>query len=270
MSESIRDLAGWYPLLPNGTTIPDAAKNILDMRVHAMLDPGDFTIHGSGATAVSVARAFLTGMSSSSATVVVRSLPSRWMWDVDSVETTYTIPVYVGRDAVPPPGEPYVVCAATPAAVTFDPPYEIHPDCLVIMQRSPSLWFMLRGPVSSTDAQPTAAGRIDGRVDPLPTAATLSKLSFEDGFNVSVSGSESSLVFTGNAGAGAGVWTVSPFNDVQAWNTRPGRGLRSINGQTGAIMLEGSPSVNLSVHESIEVSGQQVIYVDLQPLKVED
>jgi hypothetical protein len=130
---------------------------------------------------------------------------------------------------------------------------------------------MLRGPVNSNDAQPNqAGGRQDGKTRQYPWAASLPKLSFEDGFNVSVSGSDSSLVFTGTAGAGNGVWTVSPFADIPSWNTNPGRGLRSINGQTGAVMLEGSPSVNLSVHESVEASGQQVIYVDLQPIKSDE
>ena len=267
MSESIRDLAGWYPFLPADGAVPDIAKLILDMRVCVKLTPGDIAIHGPGVTAVDVCRAVVFATSQN--IVHVRVFTPRMQSDYGQgpVSVDIDIPVYSSRYAVPDGCSSYAISSATLPERTLANPYEIHPDCLVIMQSSPDFWVTMRGSVNSNDATPQpGGGRQDGSAGHWVNMYQC--MSFESGFNVSVSGADSTLTYTGAARAGAGPWTTSPFADIPNWNLSGGTGLRSINGQTGAVMLEGSPSITVDVHEEIDDdTGQQTIVVELQPVK---
>ena len=255
MTEPIRDLANWYPLLPSGS-MPSAAKDVLDVRVIVKLPAEDYAYQVNG-VAKDMCSAVLDSFSSSVATVSV-TLP-------DGVRQQMSIPVYVGRDAGPAPGGSYVVIAKTqPGVSAVD--RRIHPDCLLFMQDAPTVTFMNRGSVSKIDARPGQhGGRQDGATGD-PTPVSLNPLSFEDGYNVSVSVVDGSLVFTGAAGAGAGVFTSSPYSDVASLATTPGKGLRSINGKTGDVVITGSDVVDVSVDYSMPSwQNTKIITVTLQP-----
>lgn len=272
MSESLRDLATWYPLLPADGAVPAIARNILDMRVCVEIPVGDLRIHGQRRRIETQGQAMLTAVSPTALTVVV----TRGHLDGETGAAptqTYSVPVFIGRDVVPPATGSYAICAAAPVQETLATAYEVHPNCLLFHQPAPSVSFMERGPVNSNDAQidPATGTRINGAVNRYPGAAYLPVLSFESGYNVNVSGADSLLAFTGTVGAGKGIWVGSPFHDLPNWNTQPGRGLRSINGQGEIVTFAGANSINVRVHEELDdETNQQTIVVELQPKTSEE
>jgi hypothetical protein len=259
-------------LLPASGPVPDVAKNILDMRVYIDVPVGDLRVHGQDAIIETQGRAMLTAVSANSLSVEVTRGHMQGNYQSEAAPSqTYAVPVFLPEDPIPATTKSYVVCRQRPEPATLAMPYEIHPNCLFFAQASPSVEFMERGPVDSTDGQidPVSGDRINGAERQYPWVASLPVLSFEDGYNVKVSGGDSLLVFTGAVGAGKGIWTQSPFSDIPDWNTQPGRGLRSVNGQTDIVSFAGSNSVNVRVHEEMDIE-QQVIVVELQPKSLEE
>lgn len=255
MSEPIRDLAVWYPLLPSGSTVPELARQILDMRVIVTLPPMDYADNDEG---VGIDMCFAELVSAGSAALGVDVTLS------DASVVHVDVPVYIGRDAQPAPGGSYAVCSASPANQVVS--YQIHPDCVLVMQDAPELVFMDRGPVSKSDAtvQPDGS-RTDGKTTS-PSPAALDPYAFADGCNVSVSVLDGALTFTGTPGGGSGVWTTSPFVDLSVLPDTPGKGLRSINGMTGDVILEGSSSVGITVAAS-GAGSSRVLTVRFKPVK---
>jgi hypothetical protein len=257
MTEAIRELSNWYPLLPSGSSVPTVAANLLDMHVIVPLPAKSYASQLNG-TGLDMCAAYLVSVTSSTVSVAAR------MCDGSTIQVTAT--VYVGRDAVPAPGESYAVFAAQPASAS-GLSLQVHPDCLRFMQTAPQPTFMLRGNVMSDDATPDGqGGRINGSTG-APQPAVMSPLSFEDGNNVSVSVADDILVFTGASGAGTGQWTESPYVDTVMFPTSPGKGLRSINGQTGDVVLEGSEVVDVSVDYDDTLTDKRVLTVRLKPLE---
>lgn len=255
MSEPIRDLAAWYPLLPSGSTVPALAKQILDMRVVVTLPPMDYSDNDDG-VGIDMCFAELVSAGSSALGVDV-TLADGYVIHLD-------VPVYVGRDAQPVPGGSYAICSSAPSSQTVS--YQIHPDCVLVMQDAPELVFMNRGPVNKVDALVYPNGdRADGKTGD-PTQVSLDPYVFDDGYNISVSVLDGALAFTGAPGGGAGVWTTSPFADLAVMPYKPGAGLRSINGMTGDVILEGSSSVSITV-SATGTGSSRVLTVQFKPVK---
>jgi hypothetical protein len=272
MSESLMELATWYPLLPGTGQMPQLAGNILDLRICVAIPAGDLRVHGPEHIVETQGRAMLTASSPTTLTVEVTRGHLQGEWRTDAApKQVLTVPVFLAGEPVPASTASYAICRQAPESERLQTSYEIHPNCLVFSQMSPDVTFMDRGPVQSTDGQvdPASGERINGAERRDPWSVYLPVLSFEDGYNVKVSGGDSLLVFTGTVGAGKGVWTESPFSDIPDWNTQPGRGLRSINGQTDSVSFSGSSTVNVRVHEELD-NTQQVIVVELQPKSLEE
>ena len=255
MSEPLRDLSVWYPLLPAGAEVPELAKQLLDMRVVVKLPPMDYP-DNDDSVGIDMCHAELVSANDAELGVDV-TLPDASVVHVD-------VPVYIGRDAQPAPGGSYAVCSTAPASQVAG--YRIHPDCVVVMQDAPELVFMDRGPVSKADAAAQPDGsRTDGKTTS-PSPVALDPYVFADGCNVSVSVLDGALTFTGTPGGGAGVWTTSPFVDLSVLPNTPGKGLRSINGMTGDVILEGSSSVGITVAAS-GAGSSRVLTVRFKPVK---
>lgn len=247
MDNSIRDMAVWYPLVPSAgnASVPSFVKNVLDMKVYVRMYAEDFEQQVDGMN-IDMLDAWLVSESSVSisrtgATPVICQLQ-----------------VYVGRDSRPPAGTSYIVLAENTSMTGG--PFRVHPDCFVFMQDAPAIQLMDRGSINSTDGRPMeGGGRINGaNGDPTPVAST--ELRFADGYNVLASYLDSTITFDGLGGYGKGVYTEPPYSDVSVYSTHPGKGLRSINGITGAVSIEAG-----SVLEVDDSVSDETITVTLKP-----
>lgn len=225
MDNSIRDMAVWYPLVPDAlhTAVPDFVKHVLDMKVYVRLYAEDLVQQTDGMN-IDMLDAWLTGTT----TVTV----SR----TGASPVVVSLQVFTGRDSRPQAGTSYIVMDES--VQFYGGPYKVHPDCFVFLQDAPVIQLMARGGVMSTDGRPMeGGGRINGAVgDPVPVPSA--ELAFASGYNVQADYLDGTLSFDGMSGYGAGVYDTPPYVDVSAYSTRPGKGLRSINGVTGDVSIE--------------------------------
>jgi len=111
--------------------------------------------------------------------------------------------------------------------------YELNPDILVIMQKAPKLY--VEGILQQVD------------------------MDFINGHNVSVSSTNTGVLFYGAAGAGKGVFTVNKLHEfadagIITYPLKANQecvGLRNINGLYGSVLINGTYPVTITVtHES--------------------
>ena len=228
MSNTIRDLIAWYPLLPSGTAPPDAVSKILDMKIIVCLEPVDTQydqVYNSPEFSFQ-----LLSISGGSATV-------RRVCPLAGEPANMTINVYVGRDACPPSGESYIVVSES---VSWTGSAEVHPDCVLFMQRAPVLTFYA---TSLTEAFEVAH-----------TACPMLPLSFADGHNMQVEHSSGVLRFISGSGYGLGIFTEPPGGTggvvVDAPAAQISKGLRSINGLTGDVRIHTDSTMQIEVDSS--------------------
>lgn len=241
MAESVRDLAVWYPFMPAAGTKPGWVDRILDLRLVVILPEADLDhMDRAAGHNESIVTAQLESFDSSHARIKVLS-------PVYSEAQDMTVPIYSGRDAVPTTAS-YMVVEEDFSDSDSDCGLEVHPGCLVLLQEAPKLGFMTRNVVSSVDGRvddsdPSRQTRIDG-ADYSDSVYYPTKL--DNGHNVEVYLAGESIVFNASPGAGLGVYTDPPYTDVHTYSVQPSRGLRSINGLSGTVMISSGPSVDES------------------------
>lgn len=226
MIEAVKDLAVSYPFIP-GSTVPEALKHIKDARIVFELPANTYRQSGSNTLQF---YAELVSISPTKAVFHVVCTPF-------GVDANVTVPVNVGIFNVPM-GNSYVL---VDEPVTYTGSHMLHPDCLIFLQKAPKLSVADRTNVRSDDSYSSEVYGFG------PTIA------FADGYNVSVSGNESMVVFNGGEGSGLGIWLTSPWIDVKDSTLRAAVGLRTINGKNGDVQINGSSSVGIEGTGGIEL-----------------
>jgi hypothetical protein len=108
--------------------------------------------------------------------------------------------------------------------------YEIHPDCLFIMQKAPVISVGIREGAISMDTAYTEYKH-----------TYTDTIYLEDGYNVNVSGTDNSIDISAGKGLGKGVFRKDPLNpDKPIAINAVARGLRSINGINNNVELHSS------------------------------
>lgn len=240
MVESVRDLAAWYPFMPNAAEKPWWADRILDMRLVITLPEAELDDQDEGLNE-DLIKVYLKSFSPTTATISLLS-------PVLPADTEVEVPVYAGRDSMPT-SQSYIIVDSDFSDSESDCGTPVHPACFILLQRAPKLGFMTRTKVSSIDGtsdQSDSSGqsRIDGADYSDSTVYYPDRL--ENGNNVEIYVTGDSIVFSASPGAGTGVYTTPPYTDVQSYSVDPSRGLRSINGLSGTVMLANGPSVDES------------------------
>lgn len=234
MANNIRDLAEWYPFIPEqfpagtqaaGNEPPALAAVVLDMRILVALDASD-TVYGLAFTGESaVDRIELTSISGS--TAVVRCHGQLW----EEGHADIDLDVLVGRDMRGKPETSYIVMSEYRS---FSGSLDVHPDCLMFMQRAPRLDIWTRHDVNVHE-QPVSPG------ERLPSG----DIGLADGNNVGVEWDGSGISWNGVAGAGAGIWLYPPYNGGSYYIMHGSVGMRSVNGMS-EVVIEGSPTVSVT------------------------
>lgn len=220
MINDIRTLAEWYPLLPppGGMQAPLLAQQILDMHISLFLCASN--IDDDSENVLDEITVTLIEVGDTTAKVLVTSIDTDLVWEIPEFDSTCTqqsdashavLNVYHGRDAHPKANENYIVLdESANISVPLQVNYRVHPDCFTVMQCAPMLLW--------EDKQPD-------QPPPRYTAVV-------DGWNTGVSFAGDTLTFNCNAGQGLG--KLQPTQ-----NAHVPVGLRSINGLTGTVKLEG-------------------------------
>ena len=231
MADTLRDLAVWYPFLPTEAKIPDAVPHILDIKVCITIPAIDVR-RLSNIVNGSLFSVYVSSLSDTNCTVLYQS-------PIAELNGTLNIPVHVGRDSRPEFGESYVV-VAQPVSYSGDR-LQLHPDCLVFMQLSPSITLHDRTHVSVVDSYET-----DGNMKSPKLFRFANSLTLCDGYNVKVSMSDGSAAVVGASGKGLGLYRTPPYIEDGLNYSKTVYGLNTINGITTDVTISGSTVVSVS------------------------
>jgi len=251
----IRDLSEWYPLLPGKignttaveTAVDAALSNILDIRITLELLPGNpgpansYNYDAIVCRLVRVYRTYENDVEVWKADIKIDGLyiPVNGVLTNSGTGQTLvvTLPVYAGRNTLPATAANYLLLEHFAELDNIE--YVIHPDCLTVYQKPPSLTFFERAGVRKEDRPGNDQATRKDRVEMQP-------LSLADGHNVTVELIGDILTFTGDDGVGLGVYTIPPYIDEDvSYSVSPGKGLRSINGYTDNVTLDTSRTIKL-------------------------
>lgn len=249
-NNNLRELYVSYPFLPitsepdDPQPTPDWFRNVKYMRVMVDLPAQDPVDPGSNGDFI---QATLTAISSQTVTVhVVCSVYGSYVngswvpWSKD-----INVPVFTGIDI--PTGNSYLYTDTLLPTLT-GLGYKIHPGCLVFQQSAPILQM------ETTAGDSPVRPSVDYTGDSIVQSGSISEagllwvrtaLRLENGHNVEVSGSSANVVFTGAAGAGKGTWDALPYDEGETLDGYQGKGMRSINGHHGDVLMLYDKSVEI-------------------------
>ena len=127
----------------------------------------------------------------------------------------------------------------------------LHPSCLVIWQETPVIQLRTTTSMASDGSRATSVVSLtDGA-------------KFRSGYNVSAGVRNGTLYFRGYAGGGIGRYSLSPWSDISELYPKRARGLRSINGLYGDVVITGSRTAAVTVSAapdatiSIGITGEE-------------
>lgn len=231
-NNNLKDLYVDYPFLPV-VTAPAWFKSVKYMRITVVLDAFQPTEMGRNGNFIT---ATLTGISPTK--VYVNVTCQQYSWNHD-----YEIDVFTGTI---PSGNNYVYTDSELPTLT-GLSYQIHPDCMVFQQIAPTL-HMEKTTSSSSPVMQLEKGASGISqwlfADLVASELVDGVLRLANGHNVDVSGSSDTVLFTGTPGAGIGQWVTAPYStEGSSFDGFRGKGLRSINGKTGHVLITGDRSV---------------------------
>ena len=249
MRNNLKDLYVSYPFMPVETA-PSWFRNVKFLRVMVILPAGMPTTISTNGDYI---QATLVDLSPDTAYIQVQCPMYSW-------NHTYEVPVFTGDI---PTGNSYLY-ADTALPELSGLSYRIHPSCLVFQQVAPTM--VIEGPDTPSTPVMQLTDYNDGEYSQWLLYSKLHDLAngilrLANGYNVEVSGSSDSVLFTGTPGAGKGIMPSQPYYAADnSFNSVLGKGLKSINGHTGNVLLQGTGSVVISPGDdghslSIELSG---------------
>lgn len=239
-----RDLYVSYPFMPVDS-MPDWFGHVKYMRVAVTLPAMQPMALGKNGDFI---KATLTTLYAMQAVVHVECAAYGVIQNGSVVpwETDITIPIVIGGIPV---GNSYMYAdRALPLLNNLN--YRIHPECLLFQQMAPALRI-----TGSTSGQPPevtleyASGSVSQWIaeDALEDYLIDSVLWLENGHNVEVAKTQDAIVFTGSPGAGKGTWAEAPVTGGTTYDGFAGEALKSINGHTGNVLLQGDKSVDVRI-----------------------
>ena len=242
MRNNLKDLYVSYPFMPVVSTpdepqeTPPWFKSVKFLRVTVVLPagmPADLSMNGD------YIQATLTDLSPTTAYVKVQCPMYGW-------DHTYEVPVFTGGIPV---GNSYLYTDETLPELS-GLSYRIHPSCLVFQQIAPAL--KIEGPDGTMPPEMQLTNYNNGEFSQWLYFSKLYDLAdgilrLANGNNVEVSGSSDSVLLTGTPGAGKGVMTTKPYVTTgSSFNGVMGKGLKSINGHTGNVLIQGTGAIVVS------------------------
>lgn len=259
MSNTVRELANWYPIIP----IPDPsavitpapyeiARKITDARIRINVKP--FATLEYLAYTQNAVKATIEAIEDDVAEIAVTSsaepdiegaelATSDGLWHVSML-----VPVYEDIDSEPY-ADSFVIVPNSDITIpeALSGRLVLHPSCIEIRQLPPRLMLFDRGGVYSTDSNTET--HVVTPVQTVYYASTSPHL--VSGHNVSISVDGQALVFKGASAAGKGVYTEPPYVDPDVtYAVHKGRGMRSVNGFTGNVSIVGDASVLVTTQEN--------------------
>ena len=236
MSDSpLYDLNTAYPFVWSSGTFPETLKNVLDMRLTAVL-PSTSAVPELLSCAI-----HLTHMDSSGGQAELILSDNNGSIFLSS---SYAIPVLTEGTTTT---SSFIALDHVPESA-WSGSIDIHPDCLMLMQEAPVITANITTEYATTSSACIHSG------------ATLKNgdvLSFMDGYNVAISAEElkggATVTFDCGSENGLGIWTTSPWSHSGGsipLNTFSITGLRSINGVTGDVRILGDASVRVTTSVS--------------------
>lgn len=230
----------YYPII---NTSDDVTKYIVDAKVTYII-----TDNKVGKTNNGHIRIILRSITSSKATIELH-IPNSYAIYME-------IPVVNISEVVTPPVTDSYILITKDLGTLTDLEYDIHPDCLTVMQEAPVLSIGVRYGVISMDK-----------------ASVEYKYTFKDtivlnsGNNVTVSGTPEIIIIDAGVGLGNGLFKQDPLLDGTSTNTPLiAKGLRSITGNAGAVSIRSnSPYINIETRHmsNSELSRYQVKDMDI-------
>lgn len=261
MNSNPRDLNTPYPLLPAADVeLTAAGMSVLDAHVQVILPAADLR------TACRAPDSALPSLlrNQSLCRVMVRSITVQGQASFATVlvdtplqagSEARIIPVYIGRDSVPPVGESFLIMEDWPAQgdatldvatqtvdnVEYGIPVELHPDCLVLLQAAPTITLYTRTHI------PSSEDSMDEASDIVSEPVIQSGVSLTDGHNTTVEDIDGTLVLTAADGLGLGVYTVPPYDPAEpGYEGMAYKGLRTINGLQGTVSIEATGTFSVT------------------------
>ena len=225
MLESLKDLYISYPFLPI-LNPPDFFQHIKDIHVVLELPAQDLLLGYKNNRNGNYVRAWLTALVSADGDIDAYAEVKVQCSQVQDELFTVKLPFIDWTGGVPHTAN-WLMCdnelLEDLSSIEAFTPYELNPDVLVLMQKAPALY--------------KGKAKLDHT------------LHVGNGHNTTVTLSNGQLAFYGASGVGSGLYGMNtPFalsDDKQA------AGLRSINGLTGDVRIEGTYPVRLD-HSKIE------------------
>lgn len=239
MRNNLKDLYVSYPFMPVASS-PSWFKSVKFMRVMVTLpasQPVTSELNGDYIVAT------LKTLSASQATVHV-------VCNTYGFEEDVTVPVFTNSV---PTGNSYLYTdSALPTLSNLS--YRIHPSCLVFQQTAPTLTMEVHSGNENPVVQLEYSNGVVSqwiRADKIEELQIDRVLWLANGHNVDVSGSSDTVIFTGAAGAGTGIWDIVPYStESTTFDGYRGKALRSINGKTGNVIIQGDLSVAVEKAET--------------------
>lgn len=234
MYNDLRSMYICYPFM-TVDSIPDWFKYVKDMRIVVTLPAMQAAHMDQNRENIKIT---LTSISHTTA-IIKLSCASYWITDKE-----ISIPVFTNTL----PGTPSFVCATEVLPTLTGLSYDIHPACLVFMQKAPVLWMEQE----SRNGEPYVMVELEDGVPVQKIYNTDDRrisdvLRLMNGKNVGVTGSSSSVLFTCGVGLGSGTYQKKPYTeDPETFTYAQGKRLRSINGQTGDVLISGDRSVEIT------------------------
>lgn len=257
MITNIRDIASWYPIIPivrtSDTQVMEAIPSIVSKIVDANIILHLPAVDRDDTDKPYNINAFKVSITSIAENIAIAHCECSLLSDG---YLNINVPVYTSRDAQPSIGTNYIIMTEPENfSETSDTFLEIHPDCITCWQDAPTLTFYNRGEVSSIDGTKDAEGNIvDGQINESQDPYELTTLAFSDGYNVSARHINDTIVFTAGSKYGLGVYTEPPYPEDEniVYTVKSGKGLRSINGITNAVIINSDTNIlttDIDMHE---------------------
>lgn len=233
MYEDIKTLSISYPLVG---VYNDIAKNIVDAKIVVVLDtpPTNTTITDICIKLLSI---------SSSMAVVKVSL-------IDYGEYSLSVPIVAIDYNAIPNTQSYILVKEPITKESDNLNYDIHPDCLIVMQSAPTINIGLRyNPVNEEEATTEVLAIQDAII-------------IESGYNVNINGSDGYLYIEAEAGSGKGRFPITPLlPDADGTEVYRAKGLISINGITDNINIS-TMSKDVAITTEVMTEEELVAYGD--------
>jgi len=251
-NNNLKDLYITYPFMPVESA-PDWYKDVKFMRIMVTLPAMQPVASSSNGDHIV---ATLTAITPTAATVKV--MCAIYGYTEEDPLIIDDIPVFTGGI---PTGNSYLYTDTTLPTLS-GLSCRIHPSCLAFQQRAPKL--TIEG--STTGTPPNVMLEYGTGVVPQWIVADAIEayevddvLWLTNGHNVEVSGSSDSVLFTGAPGAGKGMWETDPYTRAPSYNGYLGKALRSINGHSGIMLLQGDRSVDITAGRTGETYYDKLI-----------